>query len=548
MPRVKIFFQRRGRRESRRKTSIFAFPPRPSASSAFHAFFVFSALLLIEPAALAAEPAATLYTQHCAACHGTDRLGGTGPALLPENLERLRKPQAIQTIADGRAATQMPGFAQKLSKEEVQLLADFIYTAPASVPKFGLEEISATRIVHHAAGSLPDKPVFKADLLNLFVVVETGDHHATILDGDKFEPIHRFQTRFALHGGPKFTPDGRYVYFASRDGWISKFDIWNLKTTHEIRAGINTRNLAVSGDGRHVIVGNYLPHTLVVLDATDLKPLKLISVRDKTGKSSRVSAVYDAAPRKSFIAALKDLKEVWEIPYGDDAEPIYEGLVHDYQYKEAVAAKGPFPIRSIALEDYLDDFYFDQSYTHLMGASREGGKGQVVNLNVRRKIADLDLPGMPHLGSGITWEHEGRPVMATPNLKAGAISIIDMKNWQVIKRIDTLGPGFFMRSHENTPYAWTDNFMSPAKDTLQVIDKRTLEIVRSLTPAPGKTAAHVEFTRDGKYALVSLWEKDGALVVYDAATFKEIKRLPMSKPSGKYNVYNKTTRSAGTSH
>jgi DNA-binding beta-propeller fold protein YncE len=105
-----------------------------------------------------------------------------------------------------------------------------------------------------------------------------------------------------------------------------------------------------------------------------------------------------------------------------------------------------------------------------------------------------------------------------------------------------------MRSHENTPYAWTDNFMSPYKDTLQIIDKRTLEIVRSLTPSPGKTAAHVEFTRDGKYALVSLWETDGALIVYDAATFKEIKRIPMSKPSGKYNVYNKTTRSAGTSH
>jgi len=172
----------------------------------------------------------------------------------------------------------------------------------------------------------------------------------------------------------------------------------------------------------------------------------------------------------------------------------------------------------------------------------------VINLDARMKVADLDLPGMPHLGSGITWEYQGRPVMATPNLKSGVVSIIDMKNWQVIKRIDTLGPGFFMRSHENTPYAWTDNFMSPAKDTLSIIDKRSLEVVRTLTPAPGKTAAHVEFPRDGRYALVSIWEMDGALVIYDAATFAEVKRLPMSKPSGKYNVYNKTTRSAGTSH
>ena len=83
---------------------------------------------------------------------------------------------------------------------------------------------------------------------------------------------------------------------------------------------------------------------------------------------------------------------------------------------------------------------------------------------------------------------------------------------------------------------------------MHIIDKRTLEVVKILRPEPGKTAAHVEFTRDGKYALVSIWENDGALVIYDAATLGEVKRLPMNKPSGKYNVYNKITRSAGTSH
>ena len=67
-------------------------------------------------------------------------------------------------------------------------------------------------------------------------------------------------------------------------------------------------------------------------------------------------------------------------------------------------------------------------------------------------------------------------------------------------------------------------------------------------PAPGKTSAHVEFTRDGKYALVSIWDMDGALVVYDGDTLEEVKRIPMRKPVGKYNVYNKITRSEGTSH
>ena len=508
---------------------------------------------------LAAEPAA-LYQQHCAVCHGPGRLGLIGPALLPESLARLRKPEAIKTIAEGRVATQMLGFADRLGKDEIAAMADYIYTAVSPAPTFSEADIKASLIVNHAPGSLPASPVevFKGvDMMNLFIVVETGDHSVTVLDGDKLEPIHRFPSRYALHGGPKFTPDGRYVFFASRDGWITKFDIWNLKVVAEIRAGINTRNVAVSGDGKYLAVANYLPHTLVLLDA-DLKLLKVHEVWNKDHKeSSRVSAVYDAAPRQSFVAALKDVPEVWEVSYNPKADDIPVGMVHDFQYKEGAFIPGFLNPRRSFLTEPLDDFFFTQNYSELMGSSRDAGKGQVVNLDVRKKIADLKLPGMPHLGSGITWNYrppqgaQDRTVMATPNLKEGLITVIDMKDWSTIKTIPTLGPGFFMRSHENTPYAWTDSMMSKGKDTLQVIDKRTLEKVAEIRTDPGKTLAHVEFTRDGKYVLASLWERKadgGALIVFDAATFKEVKRIPMDKPVGKYNLYNKIMRSEGTSH
>jgi DNA-binding beta-propeller fold protein YncE/cytochrome c553 len=493
-------------------------------------------------------PAERLYAEHCAACHGADRLGAIGPALLPESLERLRRPAAAQVIGQGRVATQMPGFADKLGAEDIRQLTEFLYSSPGRVPEWGEAEVRGSRVEHAPARPDSARPVFAADPMNLFVVVETGDHHATILDGDRLEPITRFATRYALHGGPKFSPDGRFVYFASRDGWVSKYDLWNLRMVSEARVGINTRNIAVSSDGRYVLAGNYLPHTLVVLDA-DLRFVKLIPVRDQAGrKSSRVSAVYDAAPRKSFVVALKDIPEVWEVSYDDRAEPIPVGLVHDFRYKEGTFLPGKLNPRRSVLEELLDDFFFTRSYSELLGAAREGGKGQVVNLDVRRKIASVDVPGMPHLSSGITWDWNGRNVLATPNLRQGLVSIIDTRDWKVVKQIPTLGPGFFLRSHENTPYAWVDAFMSPRKDTLQVIDKRTLEVVRELRPAPGKTTAHVEFSADGRHALVSVWETDGAVVVYDAATLEEVKRLPMNKPSGKYNVRNKVTRSDGTSH
>jgi hypothetical protein len=269
--------------------------------------------------------------------------------------------------------------------------------------------------------------------------------------------------------------------------------------------------------------------------------------------SSRVSAVYDASPRQSFVAALKDVKEVWEVSYNPKAPEIPAGMIHDFRYREGAFIPGFLNPQRSQLDDYLDDFYFTQDYHEVMGASRNDAKakvtGQVVNLDVRKKIADLELPGMPHLGSGISWNWQGKTVMATPNLNEGLISIIDMKTWQTIKQIPTRGPGFFMRSHENSRYAWTDSMMSKEfKDTMQVIDKQTLEVVAELKPEPGKTFAHVEFTKDGRYVLASLWEMDGALIVYDAQTLKEVKRIPMKKPVGKYNVWNKISKSEGTSH
>jgi hypothetical protein len=105
-----------------------------------------------------------------------------------------------------------------------------------------------------------------------------------------------------------------------------------------------------------------------------------------------------------------------------------------------------------------------------------------------------------------------------------------------------------MRSHKNSRYAWVDVFFGPNKDKVHVIDKQTLEIVKTLQPEPGKVAAHVEFDRYGEKLLLSIWDKDGAVVVYDADTLKEEKRIPMNKPSGKYNVWNKINYEEGTSH
>lgn len=490
------------------------------------------ALLGFTGSALAAQTAelqATeqLYNQHCSVCHGTQRIGGAGPALLPESLGRLKKPEASKAISEGRPASQMAAYKDILSPAEIDSMVDFLYTPIDNAPAWTDSDTSASHRLLVDTSTLADTPQHNADPLNLFVVVEAGTHHVTILDGDTFESVARFQSHFALHGGPKFSPDGRYVYFASRDGWVSKYDLHNLTMIAETRVGLNTRNLAVSNNGRWVLAGNYLPGTLVLLNADDLSLVKSIDTIGSDGTASRVSAVYTAPPRDSFIVALKDTNEAWELSY---------------------AGTPDFVPRRIIAQDALDDFSFTPDYRYLLATSRKAKGGQVIDLDSGKSITDIPLPGMPHLGSGIYWKRGGDWVFATPNISQGLISVLDLKTWQLIKEIPTEGPGFFMRSHANSKYAWTDVFFGPNQEVVHLIDKQTLEIAHTLRPMPGKNAAHVEFTNDGSHLILSVWDTEGALIVYDAKTLKEVKRIPMNKPSGKYNVGNKIEFAEGTSH
>ncbi|MFZ1341203.1 MAG: cytochrome D1 domain-containing protein [Paracoccaceae bacterium] len=506
-------------------------------------------LAIAAGAAQAAPDGATIFVDLCASCHAETRLGGTGPALIPESLGRLTGEKLEAVIAEGRAMTQMPAFKATLSAEEIAAVAAYVATPLSAPPIWGQAEIEATRALN--SYEVAQAPVFDADPMNITLVVETGDSHISVLNGDTFAVLDRFDTPFAVHGGPKFSPDGRFVFVMSRDGWVQKYDIWSLAEVGRVRAGLNSRNIAISADGKWLAVANYLPTTLTILSAADLSVAKVIEVADRRGTPSRVSAVYQAPQRETFVLALKDVPEIWEIATDEDGGPYSEGLVHSNEngMEEALGIeRGLFARRRIAVSAPLDDFFFSPDYRNLIGANREGETGVVVNLDVGREIATLPLPGMPHLGSGISWMRDGHRVMAVPHLNEGRISIIDMTDWSQVKVIETSGPGFFLRSHAGTPYLWADVFTGPNKGQMHIIDKQSLEVVKVLEPEPGKTVAHTEFTRDGRFALVSIWEMDGAVIVYDAATFKEISRLPMVKPSGKYNVWNKITFEDGTSH
>jgi mono/diheme cytochrome c family protein len=343
----------------------------------FAAYFLFGMAQLAEAADEFSKTAAN-FKQHCSSCHGVDRLGGLGPALIPENLARLRKPEAEKVIREGRQATQMLGFGDKLAADEIKALVEFAYSPIKPMPAWGEAEIKASRIVSYAPGSLPDKPQFSADPMNLFVVVEPATTMSPYSTATNWNPSIASPAATRCTADRSSRPMGVTFSSPRATAGSPSSTSGTSRWSPRVRAGINTRNVAVSGDGKYLAVANYLPHTLVLLDA-DLNLTKILhECLDKDRKeSSRVSAVYDAAPRRSFVAALKDVKEVWEISYDPKADDIPIGMIHDFKYKEGSSSPASSIRGAPSSTTTLDDFFFTQDYDEVMGASRkpqEAGK------------------------------------------------------------------------------------------------------------------------------------------------------------------------------
>jgi len=395
------------------------------------------------------------------------------------------------------------------------------------------------------------QPRWNADPMNLVLVVEAGDDHVSVIDGDRFELIHRFASRPALRGEPKFSPDGRFVYFASRDGWITQYDLRSLAVAAEARVGSELQGIAISSDGRWVMAGNQTSPSVLLFDA-NLNQVKAWAAATRDGKAkSRVAAVVDAPSRQSFVVAFHDIAELWLISYDPKAEDIYEGLVHDFRMGEGLPMRGFHNLKRVALTEPMHTLGLDTGEINAIGntPARDGGaaRAQVVNLDVRRRIATLPTTGTPQAGAAITFAWNGASVLATRNLEDGAIDVIDMKTWKHLRTIAMPGPGGFLRSHSGSRLAWADSAGSgSARDTLTLIDKTTLEAVAQITQ-PGHPLGHVEFSKNARHALVSQSDAEGALIVYDAATLKQVARLPMSGPIGAFNVGNRVARRAASS-
>ncbi len=453
--------------------------------------------------ALAAGPALAsgqeTYARHCAVCHHGQRWGLTGPPLLPEYFGPKKEAEIAGIIAEGIPATNMPTFRGTLSPGEIQEVAVFIRTR-AAMPVWTAFEMLSTRKMAERAATAREP---SCDLEDLFMVVEGGTGKVHFMDGGSFTVLDSVKAG-AIHGGPKFDRKLENAYMLSRDGWVVKYDLRGMREAGRMRAAVSGRNIAISADSRHIAVASLLPEALVIIDS-GLKPVRSLPL-------GAISSVYSLRGASRFIAAFKDRPEL--VLVGQDG----------------------FETEPIAIDQPLTDFFIEPGERYLVGTSREGESISIVDLKEGTLVKSIESKvKMPHLASAAIWASNGAVYAAFPHIGEAAVSVLELYTWEMKKTVRTKGAGFFARAHEYAPHIWVDT----GTDTVQLIDKKTLEVAGELTPEPGKKAMHVEFTKEGSFALVSVNDKDGAVVVYDARSLKEIKRLPFNKPVGKYNASNK---------
>jgi len=471
------------------------------------------------------RPIAQFFADTCGGCHGVHREGALGPALIPQRLSQDDE-FYFRIIEDGRPGTSMlpKGGQPQLTDDEIHALVTFIKSEPeAAATRWGLEEIQETAKIMVPPDQLATKPAHSGNLDNLMLVTEREARGIAVFDGDTNTFLGKIEASYRAHGYTFDPTNPRWAYNVGRDGWLFKIDLYTLQAVAKVRVGIDARAIAISDDGKYVIVGNYIPTNMVIVDTETMQPVKVIEAEgtDPDGKfvKSRVAGI-NATSRKLvgpyFLVNLKEAGQVWRIDY----------------------SKPDFPV--VKLENVgkiLHEGFETPDQKYFYATSQASNWMAVIDVANWKLATKIPTGEKPHPGPGAIWEaSDGKLYAATVHIKDGLILIWDVATNQEVKRIPTVGPGLFIRTNENTPYVFADAlFSQEAPNTIYAVEKDPPFNVHEIKIEGGQKCLHPEPTADGKYVYISDWTGN-KIYVYDATTFEKVKEFDdITTPTGIFN-------------
>lgn len=162
---------------------------------------------------------------------------------------------------------------------------------------------------------------------------------------------------------------------------------WRAVERHPLDEPVHA--LAAGGDGQHVVLAHGERISVVASGRGVVKRLDGRSLDRRL--QGRAATLLSLPGRRSILASLPALGEMWELSLDPQAAPIHDGLVHDYRMGEALPTPGYLGARRIPLQRPAPDLSFSDTRVSWV-AGRAGESVGVVHLDVRRQIATLAMP------------------------------------------------------------------------------------------------------------------------------------------------------------
>jgi len=420
-----------------------------------------------------------IYIGRCQVCHGSIHQGDIGADLRP-NILKMKDPYRLSSSLISGVADVMPSYMKLFSKTEAINMVDWLMSWEdhsklvlnlADVKRYWRELADRTKLANRYK-----KPFDVKSLDNITFLTERDASLVTFLDSTTGKVLSRHRAGYAVHVTIQNKKYPRYAYSISRSGRLTMFDLMapGQIAIAYVRVGEESRGLAISNDGKYLIVGNYYPAGAVILDALTLKPLKVFdtsSVKGLEGKkiSSRVTALSSTPYGSYFSMVLADSGSVQIIDYSKSDFPIVANI-------EKIGVN-------------LHDAFLNQDKGenfgryYMVAEQNKGGSIAVIDFKEKKLVKKIQLgsESIPHTGKGASWYSNSlkKQLHATADMNIGEVTVWD-SSWSIVKKIKTSDAGLFIATSKKTPYLWVDCVAGKEKsyNEMHLINKETLETER----------------------------------------------------------------------
>lgn len=466
-----------------------------------------------------------LYEDNCASCHGSDHGGFIAPGLNADTLKG-RSPTALRSlIMTGSFDTLMPPFFGRLSDDEIRGLVKHLQTTPKQAnPAWTIDDIKTSiKVYVKDESTLPAKPTYQINSMDDVIGVAARGKYgrgsgskAVFINSVTHKQIGEIPTGTAAHIIDYNPANPRWAYVKTDTAEIFKVDLYSMQAVRSVKTGFNGPGLGVSRDGKYIMAGSYVPHNAVILDADTLEPLKTFELEgvDPDGKmvSSDSGMIIGTPFADIFAIALENAGQVW-----------------------VVDLKEGFPVTKIEkVGRHLHDAFLSHGGSKLMVASYDDSIVTAIDLKDRKIIKKLEAGCVPHVGGGSVVEVDGRTLGFGTNFgdcDKMVVSVWDLDKMEVVKQVPVSGGTESPAAHANAPYVAVDIISKDRRArTVQLIDKKTLEVVKTLDV--GGHAYFPEYSADGKFLYVSAGYSGDEVVVYDSSSLQKVAFVAMESPAG----------------